>query len=181
MSTVFPLLPTEEGSFTTISSSEVTAAVTLEPEVLRGPNTPVRPDNTVEAETEDGSDLTVIQTRPLDTNPSPPLQPTTSSTPQTPRLPNLAQAALKRLAHTSNAATDSPDDFQPLKKRKIQDVQEEDEDGEVCVCVVLTVPHVGCPLYQLLVRHIYKSSVAILPAHTCLLNRDISLLFIVTY
>ena len=122
VSTVVPLLPTEEGSSTTISSSEVTAAVMLEPEVLRGPNTPVRPDNgqeTIEAETEDGSDLTVEQTHPLDTNHSPPLQLTTSSTPQTPhlpnlaqatpqtpRLPNLAQAALKRLAHTSNAATD---------------------------------------------------------------------------
>ena len=142
VSTVVPLFPTEEDSSTTISSSEVTAAVTLEPEVLRGPHTPVRPDNeqeTVEAETEYGSHLTATQTHLLDTHPSPPLQPTTSSTPQTPWLPNLAQAALKRLAHTSNAATDSPDDFQPLKKRKIQDVQEEDEDGEVCVCVCVCV------------------------------------------
>ena len=137
VSAVAPLLSTEEGSSTTISSSEVTAAVTLEPEVLREPNTSVRPDNEqeiVEAETVDGNGLTVTRTHPLDTNPSPPPQPTTSSTPQTPRLPNLAQAALKRLAQTSNADTDSPDDFQPLKKRKIQDAQEEEEDGEVCAC-----------------------------------------------
>ena len=55
-----------------------------------------------------------------------------ASTSHTPQLPNLAVAALQRLAATND---DSPDDFRPLKKRKIQETENNDattdEENEV--------------------------------------------------
>lgn len=129
-------------------SDEVTAVVMLTAEIENGEEgsslDPVRPEGvqmTMETEqmaTEGVSH--VSQTPAPNISPHPYVQPTTMpSNFQTPLLPNLAQAAIKRLARTSRTVEDSPDDFQPLKKRKVQDVQEEnDDEEEVCVCVPLS-------------------------------------------
>jgi len=133
--------PTVGGS----NSDEVTTVVMLTAEIENGEGgsspDPVRPgiQMTMETEqmaTEEGVSH-VSQTPAPSISPHPHVQPTTMpSNFQTPLLPNLAQAAIKRLARTSRTVEDSPDDFQPLKKRKVQDVQEEnDEEEEVCVCV----------------------------------------------
>lgn len=138
--------PTVGGS----TSDEVTAVVMLTAEIENGEEgsslDPVRPEGvqmTMETEqmaTEEGGSH-VSQTPAPNISPHPYVQPTTMpSNFQTPLLPNLAQAAIKRLARTSRTVEDSPDDFQPLKKRKVQDVQEEnDDEEEVCVCSIISM------------------------------------------
>lgn len=135
--------PTVGGS----NSDEVTAVVMLTAEIENGEEgsslDPVRPEGvqmimeTEQMATEGVSH--VSQTPAPSISPHPYVQPTIMpSNFQTPLLPNLAQAAIKRLARTSRTVEDSPDDFQPLKKRKVQDVQEEnDEEEEVCVCSII--------------------------------------------
>jgi len=129
-------------------SDEVTAVVMITAEIENGEEgsslDPVRPEGvqiameTEQMATEEGVSH-VSQTPAPSISPHPYVQPTTMpSNFQTPLLPNLAQAAIKRLARTSRTVEDSPDDFQPLKKRKVQDVQEEnDDEEEVCVCSII--------------------------------------------
>ena len=151
------------------NSDEATAVVTLTAEVLESAEEglsqdPARPDGvqmTVETEhtaVEEGL-VQVSQTPALNTSPHPSVQPTTMPEDfQTPRLPNLAQAALKRLARTSRTVEDSPDDFQPLKKRKVQDIQEEnDDDDEVC----MSLPGTACMLSGFLGNHTVCTNVAL--------------------